>query len=270
MYVLNKCCSLFLKVFVFLQLPEIVDLIQPEIGNTNSSSADLTQFSLVTVFIVGSIFALFTDFARFLSHLLRHRVGFLWELHKVHHSATTLSPMTGGRVHPFEILVIYGLTLVFQLVAAFGLAALGFHLTSGFVFYESIYAAYSVTHHFRHSHFPISYGPAVEKIFVSPLMHQYHHSNDPNHLNKNFGFVFSFWDILFQSYLPTDRRKETNFCMGLGKEGLKYNSLQSLLFLPIFQTYNSLLNDCFSTVQPKDLDNKRRQVELKTSSPDSV
>ena len=35
-----------------------------------------------------------------LNHYVPHRVPFLWEFHKVHHSATVLTPLTNFRVHP--------------------------------------------------------------------------------------------------------------------------------------------------------------------------
>ena len=35
-----------------------------------------------------------------LNHYLSHRIAFLWEFHKVHHSATVLTPLTNFRVHP--------------------------------------------------------------------------------------------------------------------------------------------------------------------------
>jgi len=34
------------------------------------------------------------------NHWLSHKVPFLWEFHKVHHSATVLTPLTNFRVHP--------------------------------------------------------------------------------------------------------------------------------------------------------------------------
>ena len=43
------------------------------------------------------------DGSRFLNHYLQHRVPLLWRFHKVHHSATTLTPVTLYRAHPLEI-----------------------------------------------------------------------------------------------------------------------------------------------------------------------
>jgi sterol desaturase/sphingolipid hydroxylase (fatty acid hydroxylase superfamily) len=45
----------------------------------------------------------------------------------------------------------------------------------------------------QHTHFPISFGP-FERLIVSPLMHQVHHSRKPEHWNKNYGSRLSIWD----------------------------------------------------------------------------
>ena len=37
------------------------------------------------------------DFAATWAHYLQHRVPILWELHKVHHSAEVMTPITSGR-----------------------------------------------------------------------------------------------------------------------------------------------------------------------------
>ncbi|HEV7384017.1 MAG TPA: sterol desaturase family protein, partial [Phenylobacterium sp.] len=45
------------------------------------------------------------EFAYWVDHVLSHRVPALWEFHKVHHTAETLSPLTNFRVHPVDTLV---------------------------------------------------------------------------------------------------------------------------------------------------------------------
>lgn len=41
-----------------------------------------------------------------IGHWLMHRVPFLWEFHKVHHSAEIMTPLTEWRQHPVEFLVV--------------------------------------------------------------------------------------------------------------------------------------------------------------------
>ena len=58
--------------------------------------------ALVTVFL-----AFVADFATFLGHLLCHRIGWLWEFHKVHHSAQVLTPISVFPIHSIDDLVTF-------------------------------------------------------------------------------------------------------------------------------------------------------------------
>ena len=56
--------------------------------------------------IIISAFTLFhfllEDFSKYFVHRLMHKWPILWAIHKVHHSATFLTPMTVFRTHPLE------------------------------------------------------------------------------------------------------------------------------------------------------------------------
>ena len=58
------------------------------------------KFVIVTTFTT-FIFVL-DDFSKFIIHRWMHQWPILWSLHKVHHSATTLTPLTIYRTHPLE------------------------------------------------------------------------------------------------------------------------------------------------------------------------
>ena len=148
--------------------------------------------------VIASIFSvvLFVadDLSRFFLHRVMHKVPALWKLHKLHHSATTLTPFTVFRVHPVES-ILYTMRgfLVFSGLAGFFIWLFKGQLTAfdilgvdalGFLF--NLAAA-----NLRHSHVPVTFGP-VERYVVSPLQHQLHHSRD--HLEVNFGACFSLWD----------------------------------------------------------------------------
>ncbi|HEU4411738.1 MAG TPA: sterol desaturase family protein [Polyangiaceae bacterium] len=150
--------------------------------------------------------ALAADFAFFVTHVLFHRVPFLWELHKVHHEAEVLTPLSAYRGHPLSLLITALVTMALvqtteglfryffpgelRLVTAFGVNAV-------------IFVSYAAGSHLRHSHVPLSYGRALERLFISPRQHQVHHSADPRHFDKNFGGVFAVWDWLAGTlYVP--------------------------------------------------------------------
>ena len=139
-------------------------------------------------------FLLFEDGSRFFVHKAMHRVPFLWRLHRVHHSAEVLTPLTLFRVHPIESVIYFFRGLfVFGLISGifiwlFGRELTFFHILGvdalGFIF--NLAGA-----NLRHSHIWLSFG-RFEKYFISPAQHQFHHSKDHEH--PNFGTYLAFWD----------------------------------------------------------------------------
>ena len=140
------------------------------------------------------VFLLFEDGSRFFVHKAMHRVPFLWRLHRVHHSAEVLTPLTLFRVHPIESVIYFFRGLfVFGLISGifiwlFGRELTFFHILGvdalGFIF--NLAGA-----NLRHSHVWLSFG-RFEKYFISPAQHQFHHSKDHGH--PNFGTYLAFWD----------------------------------------------------------------------------
>jgi sterol desaturase/sphingolipid hydroxylase (fatty acid hydroxylase superfamily) len=158
----------------------------------------------------------------------------LWEFHKVHHSAEVMTPITAYRMHPVEIILNFNLTNLL------GGAMLGtFHyLTAGGVVTFQLLGVnivtllfYVVGFNLRHSHIPMAYPRWLSFIFVSPWMHQVHHSQESRHIDKNMGFIFSFWDWAFRTlYIPT--RGET-FRIGLDSgEAPKFHNVVALYLRP--------------------------------------
>ena len=56
---------------------------------------------IIPTFFTLSYFIL-DDFTKYITHALMHKVPVLWEIHKTHHSARTLTPLTIFRTHPIE------------------------------------------------------------------------------------------------------------------------------------------------------------------------
>lgn len=139
------------------------------------------------------------DLSRYALHRLLHW-RFFWRIHQLHHSATTLTPLSFLRVHPIEKFLyqlrsasIYGLCsgTFFFLVGAHPQAWLIFGIAGTNLLFNLLGA------NLRHSMIPISYGP-LEKVFISPLQHQLHHSLE--YSRKNYGSLLSIWDIIFSSW----------------------------------------------------------------------
>lgn len=155
----------------------------------------------------------------YINHRLHHQVPFLWEFHKVHHSAEVLTPLTLWRKHPvFDITTAIASTTVrgclyAGIVLLFGVKISAVHLL-GFNLWFTVYRL--AGQHLRHSHIWLAWPAAVSHVFLSPAQHQIHHSYDPRHLNKNFGEVFALWDWLFGTLYVAREKEDLRF--GLGEE----------------------------------------------------
>ena len=178
---------------------------------------------------------LLTDFLLFYMHYIFHKVPVLWEFHKVHHSAEVMTPITAYRMHPVEVVFNMNVTALFTGV----LLGLFVYLTDGgrpgftILGVNAIqFAFYVVGFNLRHSHVPLGYGSILSQVFVSPWMHQVHHSRETRHLDRNMGFIFSFWDRVFGTlYVP--KRDEPDYELGLTTgEHVHFHSIAALYFRP--------------------------------------
>ena len=177
------------------------------------------------------------DLSKYLVHRALHRWPLLWAFHKVHHSATTLTPLTVYRTHPLEA-VIFGLrgTAVQAIVVAvfiffFGSAVDLFTVLGASVFLFAFNAAGS---NLRHSHVRISYGRGLERILMSPAQHQIHHSVDVRHHDKNFGTVLSLWDWLGGTLFLAEKGETLRYGLIAGPPR-EMNGLAALYLNPVLE-----------------------------------
>lgn len=142
-------------------------------------------------------------------HLALHRVPALWEIHKVHHSAEVLTPLTSWRQHPLELIAIanvsglamgltYGMTRWL-----FGASAAPFEL---FHINILMFLFLATTYHLRHSGIWIAATGWLGCVIHSPAHHQIHHSTDPRHFDRNLGSVLALYDWMFGTLHIPERR----------------------------------------------------------------
>jgi sterol desaturase/sphingolipid hydroxylase (fatty acid hydroxylase superfamily) len=189
------------------------------------------SYEMIIFMYTVSIF-LVSDFSRYWLHRFLHTIPFLWEFHKIHHSAKVLTPITFYRVHPVENFLFglrYSLSigLVTGVFIYFFGAMIDIYMIFGvnaFIFIFSIFGS-----NLRHSHVAISYGRFIEKWLISPKQHQIHHSR--KHFDKNYGGYIAIWDRIFGTLCLSNSVKVMKF--GLRTEQMKdYLSLKDLLFRP--------------------------------------
>lgn len=190
----------------------------------------------------GTVVVLFTvtlfladDFSKYLAHRWMHRFPLLWALHKVHHSATTLTPVTVYRVHPLE-----GVLHTLRGVVAQGSVIPVFYYLFGDA--VSLYTVVGVNvlvflfhvtgSNLRHSHIRISYWPWLEHILISPAQHQLHHSVAERHFDKNFGAALAIWDWMFNSLHLSHGEEDLQFGLDASEHSAAA-SLQVLYLQPL-------------------------------------
>ena len=190
----------------------------------------------ITIFYTIAIFV-FSDFTRYWLHRFLHTIPFLWEFHKVHHSAKVLTPITFYRVHPVENFLFglrYALSVGFVtgiFIYFFG-AKVDIYMVLGvniFVFITSIFGS-----NLRHSHVPFSYFSFMERWFLSPKQHQIHH--DKKHFNKNYGGYIAIWDRVFGTLALSKDVKILKF--GLRKNQMnEYKTVKDLYLRPFVNLF---------------------------------
>jgi sterol desaturase/sphingolipid hydroxylase (fatty acid hydroxylase superfamily) len=218
----------------------IVDLFNDGIrgitGFDLQQSNPLRTFPLWAVLLIGF---LVRDFVQWWVHRLLHRVEWLWQFHKVHHSVEEMGFAAHLRYHWME-------TVVYRSIEYIPLALLGIGLYDFFVIHIFTLAI----GHYNHSNFHISgrvtggivgflvglamiagiaeirlfedtdwtikslgllasvgfgwfiLGPFMKKIFNSPEMHIWHHVHDLPEGRKygiNFGISLAIWDYIFST-----------------------------------------------------------------------
>ncbi|WAS91540.1 creatininase family protein [Nannocystis punicea] len=209
----------------------VVDALSAWFGPPSVS--DWSESFILVVVTLGTFVA--ADFALWATHYLQHRVGCLWELHKVHHSAEVLNPVSAYRVHPLDDWM--NLTATGVAVAAFQGSAryLAGYSVEGVSFFGLnlfIFLFYALGFNLRHSHVQLHYPAWLSHLVISPAQHQIHHSSDPAHVDKNFGFALAIWDALAGTLYVSRQREELRFGLH-NQDGERYESLWELYLAPI-------------------------------------
>jgi sterol desaturase/sphingolipid hydroxylase (fatty acid hydroxylase superfamily) len=160
------------------------------------------------------------DLIEWCIHNLLHRVPWLWEFHKLHHTIQTLDWIGSFRFHWIEV-------VVYKSISYFPLVVLG--VRPDVILAVAVFG--TLIGHLNHSNLAIDWGP-LRFVLNSPRMHVWHHDVIPGGKHgQNFGIVLSVWDWLFgTAYMPNAGQPEN-----LGFEGQEAypRSLTGRLFYPL-------------------------------------
>jgi sterol desaturase/sphingolipid hydroxylase (fatty acid hydroxylase superfamily) len=141
------------------------------------------------------VYLVVSDLLQWGVHNLLHRVPWLWQFHKLHHSIRDMDWAGNFRFHWVE-LVVYGTLLYVPLALLGG--------DPGPLFAVAVLATF--WGHLNHANVDVDLGP-LARVLNSPRMHLWHHdASDEGGTAKNFGIVLCLWDRLFGTlYWPRDR-----------------------------------------------------------------
>lgn len=213
---------------------------------------------------------LLDDIARYALHRALHRLPVLWAFHKVHHSATSLNPLTVFRTHPVEAIlfsvrgalvqgvVIAPFIFVFEsqvdLVTVMGASALTF-------------AFNALGSNLRHSHVALGYWRPLERVLISPAQHQVHHSVAPRHVDRNFGATLAIWDWLFGTHCYSEPQETLTFGLR-GPADAKIHGPVALYWRPVAEAFilaAGAVAKLFSNAADRFPDRSRRRRQPQTS-----
>ncbi|NML36305.1 sterol desaturase family protein [Chitinophaga sp. G-6-1-13] len=162
----------------------------------------------------------------YLIHLVQHKIGWMWQFHKIHHIDTQIDATTALRHHPVESLFRVGALLI---------AILSMGIPFWMVmFYQSLSAFMSQFNH-ANIRLPKRLDNALSWIIVSPDMHKVHHSHYQPETDSNYANIFSIWDRIFGTFifLPDT----TSIRYGLDEyQDNRYQEVGPLLKVPWEQT----------------------------------
>jgi sterol desaturase/sphingolipid hydroxylase (fatty acid hydroxylase superfamily) len=254
-YLINKILIAAIYGSVMFTTPMIFDatvtLLEGAFGPSTSTLQPHWGWSVLTTLVI----ILVLDFTLWYLHFIFHKVPFLWDYHKVHHSAEVMTPITAARMHPMEeapsgiiaaivIGVAYGALHYTLGDAAIHLRLFDINIILA-VFYFSAF-------HLRHSHVWVRYPYWLQHILVCPAQHQIHHSVDRKHWDKNMGFIFAFWDWMAGTLYAPKGREEITFGLGTDEDGGKWHSLGALYFLPFRQSWDRLRGRTTRPTEPAE------------------
>ncbi|MDF0555523.1 sterol desaturase family protein [Kamptonema sp. UHCC 0994] len=188
----------------------------------------LVHYVSFTIFTI-----LIFDFGHFVIHYMVHKLPFLWEFHKVHHSAEVLTPITAYFLHPLDIFV-QEITILTISSSGSGIWVylFGNQMQELLIYGVNIgMFMFLLVDNLQHSHFWVAYPYWISHILISPSQHQIHHSVDPKHWDKNFGAWLSLWDWMFGTLYVPQSYEKLEFGLPDGESKL-FNSLTNVLLQP--------------------------------------
>ena len=205
---------------------------------TSGSGEALGFDSNITTIVISTIGMIvliaLVDFVAYGIHYLQHKVPFLWAFHKVHHSLEVMHPLSNYREHPIDNFVYaIGTGAAYGLMLGLAINLFGYVPSAPQVMGVPllIFAFNILGYNLRHSHVWLRWPGQWSMLFASPAHHHIHHSYHPDHIDKNFAFMYPCWDVLFRTYHLPETNEDVRFGISTHYAN-EYKSCMGIYFIP--------------------------------------
>lgn len=167
------------------------------------------------------------DYTLYIWHALVHKVPLLWRFHSVHHADLDMDVTTANRFHFGEL----GISIIWR---ALQVVSLGVNPRALKIWQYLL--TVSILFHHSNIRLPLRLEQLLGVFFVTPRMHEIHHSVNEAETNSNFSSGLSIWDWLHNTHrLPTAERKIIGLCQFRNSSDV---ALNAMLLLPFKRVVN--------------------------------
>lgn len=153
-----------------------------------------SDFTIVQSATYALLYTALIDFLFYWYHRAQHRFLALWAIHELHHSDTELNVISSYRTYwldyPAQTVCIHA-----PVIYLLGFDARGAMFAAGALIGFLM---------FSHANVRLNLG-WMSRLLVGPQVHRIHHSNLPQHRDKNLAQVFPIYDIVFGTYYHPER-----------------------------------------------------------------
>ena len=168
----------------------------PGLQETVRGLPAIVQFGLII---------LVADLAEYTIHRTFHAVPFLWRFHAIHHSSEDIDWLAGSRLHLVDVVLTRGFTFLPIYLVGFSNGPVYAYLT--FVSFHAV---------FIHGNVRFRFGP-LERLFVTPRFHHWHHSAAAEAVDRNFAVHLPWIDRLFGTYHCPGERWPARYGLSEGR-----------------------------------------------------
>jgi len=167
------------------------------------------------------------DLFAYFAHVTMHRIAWLWQFHRVHHSDNEVDVTTAFREHPGETLWRVGWHIA-------GVIAFGTPMWV-LISYLTLSALNAQLEH-ANIRLPATLDRWLRLLFVTPNMHKVHHSRHLPETDMNYANLPSIWDRIGRTYSHGPRLSDIHYGLD-GFDDQEKQSIGGLLKMPFMKSW---------------------------------